>query len=82
MLRFAQIGKTLNDTSYLHPTPRMRNSQRGYTTLDIVRMVTDANLKLNTIVPNMPDADLARIIAYVQSKAVTLKTATKKINKK
>lgn len=60
----------------------MRNSQRGYTTLDIVRMVTDANLKLNTIVPNMSDADLARIIADVQSKAVTLKTAAKKIKKK
>lgn len=59
----------------------MLNSQGGYTTLDIVRMVTDANLKLNTIVPNMSDADLARIIADVQSKAVTLKTAAKKIKK-
>ena len=82
MLRFAQIGKTLNDTSYLHPTPRMRNSQRGYTTLDIVRMVTDANLELNTIVPNMSDAGLARIIADMQPKAVTLKTAAKKNKKK
>lgn len=57
----------------------MLNSQRDYTTLDIVRMVTDANLKLNTIVSNMSDADLARTIADVQSKAVTLKTAAKKI---
>lgn len=37
---------------------------------------------VNAIDSNMSDADLARIIADVQSKAVTLKTAAKKIKKK
>lgn len=60
----------------------MLNSQGGYTTPEIELLFTDANLKLNTIVPNMSDTDLAVIIADVQSKAVTLKTAAKKIKKK